>query len=77
MKTFKTIMATVVATLFVVFVGGFIVLLEMNVIDLKSTAERHHRTIIEDGVVVGTETWDETVDFDIVLNGYTLNVYEK
>lgn len=68
MKTFKTILVTMMVTA-VVMVAGFIgYLVNSGNITVDKREQSHSRVVIEDGEIVDAKDWIETLGYEFNVN---------
>lgn len=68
MRTFKTIMITMIVTLVVLVavIGG--ALLKLGIVTIEKRDVSHNKTVMIDGVVTETRDWNELLGYDVKIN---------
>ena len=68
MKTFKTIMITVVITMAVTMIGVGAFLFKEGVLTIEKRDIEHNKTVIVDGVLTEETTWKELMGYKVQIN---------
>ena len=68
MRTFKTIMTTIMVTLIVLVtvIGG--TLLKLGIVTIEKRDVSHNKTVMIDGVVTETKDWNELLGYDVKID---------
>lgn len=65
MKTFKTVMVTLMVTVMVAMVGFGYFVIEEGIVKVERVATEHSKIIYVDGELSSEETWDEILGYQI------------
>lgn len=68
MKTFKTIMITLMVTVIVVTVGAVGFLINEGIVTIDKRDVNHNKTVMIDGVITESTDWSELLGYEVKID---------